>query len=79
MRLNTKLTLGYFDARSEVPYELNSTNKCLFIFVIQGAIAINDALLQKRDAIGIWDTDHISITCMKEAGFLIIETPINQK
>ncbi|MEJ5962398.1 pirin family protein [Pedobacter immunditicola] len=76
---NTKLTLGYFDARAEVPYELNSINKCLFIFVIDGAIEINDALLQKRDAIGIWEADRISITCMKETEFLIIETPINQK
>ena len=76
---NAKLTLGYFDKGSEATYDLNPTNKCLFIFVIEGAIAINDALLQKRDGIGIWEADHISITCMKEAEFLIIETPVNQK
>jgi redox-sensitive bicupin YhaK (pirin superfamily) len=76
---NAKLSLGYFDQGSEVSYDLNPTNKCLFIFVITGEIKINDILLPKRDAIGIWEVEHISISCLAEAEFLIIETPINQK
>lgn len=52
---------------------------CLFIFVITGNVIINDIAVPERDAIGIWDTDRIMITCNTESEFLIIETPVNQK
>src|SRR5215218_5485081 len=54
---NSKLSLGLFDAGQQVSYNLNTTNKCLFIFVIDGSIEIGGNQIPKRDAIGLWDTD----------------------
>lgn len=76
---NAKLVLGYFDRGNLVPYHLNATNKCLFIFALKGAIQINNLPIQERDALGIWETDNILIHCDDDVEFLIIETPINQK
>jgi quercetin 2,3-dioxygenase len=76
---NAKLSLGYFEKGREIPYSFNSVNKCLFVFLAEGRIRINGNELKERDAIGIWDTDKISIHCEEEAQFLIIETPVNQK
>ncbi len=76
---NAKLSLGYFDKARQINYEFNSANKCLFIFVIEGSIKVNDTALPAKDAIGIWDTESISILCEEESHFLIIETVINQK
>ena len=76
---NAKLSLGYFDKDQEVAYSYNPTNKCIFIFVIEGNIEVDGAAVNERDAIGIWDTDALKIRCRDEAYFLIIETPINQK
>jgi quercetin 2,3-dioxygenase len=76
---NAKLSLGYFDMGNQVAYPLNPVNKCLFLFLIEGEISIDDVHLAQRDAIGIWDTDSISIQCHSASYFLIIETPINQK
>jgi len=76
---NARLSLGYFDKGVNVPYSFNATNKCLFIFNIEGAIRIGDTTLQKRDAIGIWNTNEVSIQCADESHFLVIETPVNQK
>lgn len=76
---NAKLSLGYFDKGSQIPYNFNYVNKCLFVFVMEGSIQVNGTSVQKRDALGIWDTDNITIDCPEEAYFLIIETVVNQK
>jgi quercetin 2,3-dioxygenase len=76
---NAKLSLGYFEQNQELTYNFNPLNKCLYIFLIEGSIQAGDAMLQPKDAIGIWDTGSININCLQESQFLIIETVINQK
>lgn len=76
---NSKLSLGFFDAGKNLDYSFNPINKCLFIFLIEGSININGNNLPARDALGIWDTDTVNISCTTESQFLIIETPVNQK
>jgi hypothetical protein len=46
---------------------------------MEGSVMINEIVLEKRDAVAIWNTENISIGCSNEAEFLIIETPVNQK
>lgn len=76
---NAKLSLGYFDEGKNIQYKFNPTNKCVFIFLIEGNIEAADINLDERDAVGIWDTDEINIQCKSDSHFLIIETPVNQK
>ena len=76
---NAKLSLGYFEKGRQVSYQFRPENMCLFIFNISGSIAVNGQQVPERDAIGIWDTDNISIDSNEESEFLIIETVINQK
>ena len=76
---NAKLLLGYFDKDQSVNYSFNSLNKCLFVFVIEGSISVENTLLQKGDALGIWETSTITINSLQHSQFLIIETVINQK
>jgi redox-sensitive bicupin YhaK (pirin superfamily) len=76
---NAKLSLGNFDKGKELLYKLNPTNKCIFIFLIDGAIKVDGRKLPARDGLGLWETESFSIQCEEESNFLIIETPINQK
>jgi quercetin 2,3-dioxygenase len=76
---NAKLSLGYFDFAQQFDYPFQSTNKCVFIFLIEGEMKVGENHLQKRDAIGVWDTDNIYISCEAGSQFLIIEMPVNQK
>lgn len=76
---NAKLSLGYFEKGNQIAYNFNPVNKCLFIFVMEGNIAIGDEDLNTRDAIGIWDTGEINIVCNSTSHFIIIESPVNQK
>ncbi|MFL5771561.1 MAG: pirin family protein, partial [Flavisolibacter sp.] len=62
-----------------VSYLFNPVNKCIFFFVIKGAVSINGNIVPERDALGIWNTDKIDIDCHMASEFLIIETPVNQK
>lgn len=76
---NTKMSLGLFDAEQQLSYPFNATNKCLFLFVIEGSVEVEGNTIDKRNAIGIWETNNIEIKCKDDAHFLIIETPVNQK
>ncbi len=76
---NAKLSLGYFEEALEITYRFPQTNKCLFLFVLEGKIRVDGTDLNRRDAVGVWETDTVPIHCEAGAEFLIIETPINQK
>jgi quercetin 2,3-dioxygenase len=74
---NAKLSLGYFDTGKTINYHLNPFNKAIFVFVINGSIQIADKTIDSRNAIGLWDTEKITITTEQETEFLVIEVPIN--
>ncbi|GAB2945423.1 pirin family protein [Hymenobacter coalescens] len=74
---NARLSLGYFEAGQVVPYRLNPTNKCVFLFVIEGEVRIGAETVPARDALGLWDAAEFSIECATESQFLLIEVPIN--
>jgi len=76
---NAKLLLGFFDQGKKVEYFFNPVNKCIFLFVIKGAVSVNGNMIPERDALGIWDTGKIEIECNMASEYLIIETPVNQK
>lgn len=76
---NAKISIGYFDSAKKICYELNSVNKCVFIFCIEGNLKVGEQVISGRDAIGIWDTNTIEVEVSSNAEFLIIETVINQK
>jgi redox-sensitive bicupin YhaK (pirin superfamily) len=76
---NARLSLGYFGKGAIGEYRFPRVNKCLFIFLIEGRITIDGQTLDPRDALGVWNTDQVSIHCEDASEFLIIETPVNQK
>ena len=76
---NTRMSLGLYDEAQSVSYNFNPANKCLFIFVIEGAVTLAGEALAGRDAIGIWDTGNITIDVKAGTEFILIETPVNQK
>lgn len=56
-------------------YKLNE-NFGLYIFVIEGAIRIEDIELNKRDGIGISETDSIQIKSIENSELVLIEIPM---
>ncbi|MFP5040587.1 pirin family protein [Parasediminibacterium sp. JCM 36343] len=74
---NAKLSLGYYTEKTEFTYTLNPVNKCVFIFVIEGRLNIDGTDINKRDAIGIWETSEIPLHIEPNSEFIVIEVPIN--
>jgi redox-sensitive bicupin YhaK (pirin superfamily) len=74
---NAKLSLGYFTEKTALTYSLNLTNKCVFVFIIEGKANICGQNINKRDAIGIWETDTIQLDIEQDTEFIVIEVPIN--
>ena len=76
---NAKLSLGWFEAGATVNYTFSPVNKCVFIFCIEGEVKIGDTILNPKDAIGIWDTELVTVDYITEGEIIIIEMPVNQK
>ncbi|MCW3106128.1 MAG: pirin family protein [Segetibacter sp.] len=75
---NAKLSLGWFEEGQALEYSLNPTNKCVYIFVLEGTVEIDNEVIGKRDGMGVWETGSFEIKAKQETEFIIIETPINQ-
>ena len=74
---NAKLSLGYFDAGQTIEYKLNSLNKAVYIFVMEGTLKTSNETITKRDTIGFWETDTITLQTEQESEFIVIEVPVN--
>ncbi len=70
-------SLGKFKAGASVDYTIQHKGNGAYIFVIEGEPTIEGQKLEKRDAIGIWETEKISIKINTDAEVLIIDVPMN--
>lgn len=73
------LSLGNFDSGFSSAYSIKKPGNGVYVFVIEGNVTINDQSLFKRDAIGIWEVDKVSITAVTNAQVLLIEVPMNKE
>ena len=69
---------GVFDKGLSPHYKLNNAAHGVYLFVIEGEVKINGITLNKRDAIGIADTENFTIeTINNNTDVLLIEVPLN--
>ena len=52
-------------------------NNGVFLVVINGAITVDGQQLNKRDALGISETESFTVTASEDAELLAIEVPMN--
>jgi redox-sensitive bicupin YhaK (pirin superfamily) len=62
------------DVNIETTYELKNG---AYFFLIEGAVSIADENLDKRDAIGIYETNKVSVKATKESKLLVIDIPMH--
>lgn len=72
------LSMGKFDTGSKSDYTINRKGNGAYVMVVTGSFEIDGHTLNKRDAIGIWNTDKFSFTSKEEGSeLLVIEVPMN--
>ena len=70
--------LSDFDPNFSKKLSLKKEGNGFYIMNIDGEIEVNGETLEKRDAIGIWETAEIEIKATKDSKFLVMEIPMVQ-
>jgi redox-sensitive bicupin YhaK (pirin superfamily) len=68
--------IGKLDKDTSISYELNDRKSGVYAFIIEGDVTINGELLNRRDALGISETDKLEIKADSEAEILLLEVPM---
>ncbi|MCX6319631.1 MAG: pirin family protein [Bacteroidetes bacterium] len=69
-------SLGNLDKDLTLSYTLKNPDNGVYAFVIEGDVIINEVALNRRDGLGITETDTLNITAATEATLLLMEVPL---
>jgi len=73
---DARLSMGTFDAGKQIDYQVKYPGNGAYVFIIEGTAEVDGTTLNKRDAIGVYDTDQFTIEAKTQATVLIIEVPM---
>ena len=71
-------SIGEFEAGKSTTYEIKNAGNGAYIFVLDGSIKIGDQVLNKKDALGVYDSTLITIDTQVNSRILIIDVPMLQ-
>lgn len=79
LQIHQDATISRLDLSKNQPFEytLKSNNHGVYVMTIEGSISIGAEILQQRDAIGVTETDSITITSNEDSELLLIEVPMS--
>ena len=69
--------LGEFDKETRINYNINKKGNGVYAFLIEGSVQIDGESLEKRDALGLWDTESFELLANPNSRILLIEVPLN--
>lgn len=68
--------LGKLDAGTELAYHLKQKNNGVYAFVLEGDVTINEIVLNRRDGLGLSETEQLNIKADNNAEILLMEVPM---
>lgn len=74
---DARFSLAKLEAGKTLTYENAFKGNGVYLVVIEGTVTVGDTMLNKRDALGVWDTDSFSISASADAALLAIEVPMH--
>jgi redox-sensitive bicupin YhaK (pirin superfamily) len=74
---DARFSLTNLQAGKEIPYTNAFKNNGVFLVVINGSVEVDGQQLNKRDALGISETENFAIKASEGAELLAIEIPMN--
>lgn len=66
------------DQGQSFDYVLQSPENGVYLIVIEGEVEVDNQTLFRRDAIGIWETDKLTIKTKTDAELLLVQVPMLQ-
>jgi redox-sensitive bicupin YhaK (pirin superfamily) len=70
-------TLGNLEEGNSSNYTIKQTGNGVYAFLIEGSATVNGIALNRRDAVGIWETDSLNIEATSNAEILLIDVPMS--
>jgi len=74
---DARFSLTNLHAGKEITYTNGFKNNGVFLVVINGSVEVNGQQLNKRDALGISETESFTVKAAEDAELLAIEIPMN--
>ena len=72
--------MGRFDGSHQTRYALKRKGNGVYAFLIEGTATINGQLLERRDGLGVWDVEALTIeTGEQGARILLMDVPMELK
>lgn len=62
---------------SQVDYDFHKSGDGVYAFVLDGSVSINGIELDRRDGLGVYDTDQLEIKASSDSKLLLIEVPMH--
>lgn len=74
---DARFALSTLQAGKTLEYNTAFDGNGVYLVVVNGKVQVGDTVLDKRDAIGVYDTGSFSITASEDAELLAVEVPMN--
>ncbi len=71
------ISIGNFTASQTIDFQLNDAAHGIYVFLLEGEIAIGTETLKTRDALGVWDIEEVEINVKEDSKILVVEVPMN--
>ncbi|QEC76977.1 pirin family protein [Mucilaginibacter ginsenosidivorax] len=70
-------SMGTFEAGKALNYAIEKPGNGAYVFLLDGRAKINGTLLNKRDAMGVYESSSFTIEAEEESRYLIIDVPMS--
>lgn len=72
-------SLSTLEAGKELSYQLHDQKHGVYLFVLSGSVEVANQQLEQRDAIGISETEALSIKATEKSELLLMEVPMHSR
>ncbi|MES2617466.1 MAG: pirin family protein [Bacteroidota bacterium] len=73
---NAWLHIGQFEAGQKTDYTVKAKENGVYVFVIEGKVTLNGETLNKRDAMGLWNTEGFHMEIEDKSKVLLLDVPM---
>lgn len=70
-------SMGDLNKGWEGSYQIKKQGNGIYIFVIDGSLKVGDQIIEKRDGLGIRDTENINIAAITDTKILLMDVPMD--
>lgn len=68
--------LGKFEAGKSDTYEFKKKGNGLYVFVLEGQVEVEGQMLDRRDGLGVWGADQLTVKASADSEVLLMEVPM---